>query len=625
MSVVGRIWTRQKPGFRFVCGKDPREGEWKEWSPTRTNNPKNAMPTDWREYDMYFAVNAFDSPRREGDNTLASPWLYADLDEADPQCPDFLRPTIAWETSPGRYQAAWLLDRYLKPDLHRKLNQRVTYLTGADKGGWGLTKVLRIPGTINHKRGVRFKVQTLWAGDEPYEVDIVADLLKSIALPEMGDHLPPLPTEAHSPAQILLQNPVPQHVKKQLHRKPHPQDDRSKVLFKLEGQLLESGLSPEETYSVLLENPWNKFKGRRSKQLWREIHKHTAARQRINGEDPPRRLRGVPFKQFMYSELPKPQWAVDSIWAEEAHGIIAGEAKVYKSQIALDLAVSVASGTKFLDHFPVPKTGPVVIIQKENRDSTVQDRVAKIAYSRDLLDKAEYVAGKLRFSEGQDLPITFFNNVDLNLVEDEDIEELDQILGELKPKLAIMDPWYLLATGVDENSSNQVAPILKSLMDLKLKHDCGMLLVHHYRKPRHDADEGDLERISGTSVFGRWFQSALLVQRGDEPHSSKIVPFHREFPPQSVINVTFDMGEYGSMDYDVDVEIKEEQVKSIPRAVKELVQRNPGITIPRLAEAVGVNADRIRRVVERGSYSTQVKGGGRRGRPAMGVYLRGQK
>jgi hypothetical protein len=222
--------------------------------------------------------------------------------------------------------------------------------------------------------------------------------------------------------------------------------------------------------------------------------------------------------------------------------------------------------------------------------------------------------------EGADLPITFFNNPDINLFEDEDIEELDEVMGTIKPKLCIFDPWYLLAVGVDENSANQVAPILKALGDLKIKHNCGILLIHHFRKPKQDGGEQDLERISGTSVFGRWFQSALVVRRGDEPHSAKIVPYHREFPPQAVIGVEFDIGDYDELDYHVDVEIKKETIKALSRHVRELVAENPGITLSDLASIIGVSKDRVRRVVERGTYRTKTVSTGKQGRPGIGVW-----
>ncbi len=76
--------------------------------------------------------------------------LWADLDGAEP--PAGLRPSITLETSPGRYQALWLLDQPMPALDAEVLNKRLTYATGADKSGWDLASVLRLPGTHNRKR-----------------------------------------------------------------------------------------------------------------------------------------------------------------------------------------------------------------------------------------------------------------------------------------------------------------------------------------------------------------------------------------------------------------------------------------------------------------------------------------
>lgn len=113
--------------------------------------------------DLYFTPNLFSRPRRRKELVLPSRWLYADLDQVDPHTIDDPQPTIAWESSPGRYQCLWLLDRALEPQQHSDTNKRLTYLVGADKGGWDLTQVLRIPGTFNHKYDEKPKVKLLWA------------------------------------------------------------------------------------------------------------------------------------------------------------------------------------------------------------------------------------------------------------------------------------------------------------------------------------------------------------------------------------------------------------------------------------------------------------------------------
>jgi hypothetical protein len=104
--------------------------------------------------DLYFCPNAFQGPSRQKQLTLPSRILYQDLDESDPR--DLpLEPELWWETSPGRYQALWVLDREVEPQELAQLNRALNRASHADPGTWNLTRLLRVPGSWNAKRGCR--------------------------------------------------------------------------------------------------------------------------------------------------------------------------------------------------------------------------------------------------------------------------------------------------------------------------------------------------------------------------------------------------------------------------------------------------------------------------------------
>ena len=50
------------------------------------------------------------------------------------------------------------------------------------------------------------------------------------------------------------------------------------------------------------------------------------------------------------------RWLVEGLWSDQAVGILGGEPKCCKSFLALDLAVSVASGADCLRQFKVRQT-----------------------------------------------------------------------------------------------------------------------------------------------------------------------------------------------------------------------------------------------------------------------------
>lgn len=167
LEFLHAVWEKQGKGFAFLSLRTGPQ----EWLDLSYKYPSDTIELpDPREGDVYFCPNLFSRPRRRQELVLPSCWLYADLDEVRPPKGTLitgeyavLQPTIAWESSPGRYQALWHIDKHLDAESHNTLNRKLTYALGADKGGWDLTQVLRVPGTINHKYVGKPKVKLLWA------------------------------------------------------------------------------------------------------------------------------------------------------------------------------------------------------------------------------------------------------------------------------------------------------------------------------------------------------------------------------------------------------------------------------------------------------------------------------
>jgi RepB DNA-primase from phage plasmid len=102
--------------------------------------------------DAYFGVHLFREPQtrkaEHADEVLA---LWVDGDGA--RVPkDWPQPTAVVESSPGRHHFYWRLTRPIAPQEAARLNKRLCYGMGGDKGKWGLGTVLRAPGTLNYKR-----------------------------------------------------------------------------------------------------------------------------------------------------------------------------------------------------------------------------------------------------------------------------------------------------------------------------------------------------------------------------------------------------------------------------------------------------------------------------------------
>src|SRR5436190_3654258 len=178
------VWDmqRQEEGYRFLSYRDSG-GQWHEVA----LGPGDEIKIPNKSKTVYFCPNRFSEPRRKKEFVLPSSWFYADLDETDPRTLDMLPPTMAWETSPGRYQAMWYLydNKYpmVEGEKHRKINKRLNYYVDADKNGWSSSKALRVPGCVSVKHDRPFLVRGMWEDAQYYQLKPLWKKVKHVIVP----------------------------------------------------------------------------------------------------------------------------------------------------------------------------------------------------------------------------------------------------------------------------------------------------------------------------------------------------------------------------------------------------------------------------------------------------------
>lgn len=194
------------------------------------------------------------------------------------------------------------------------------------------------------------------------------------------------------------------------------------------------------------------------------------------------------------------RWLVESLWAEEAVGIVGGEPKCCKSFLALDVAVAVASGAPCLRRFAVRRPGRVLLYAAEDALDVVRRRI-------DGICRAAGVA-----IAGLDLQVITVPLLRLDL--ENDRRHLAATVAALRPRLLVLDPFVRLHR-VDENASGEVAPLLAYLRDLQRRHQLAVIVVHHARKGGAHLRAG--QALRGSSEFHAWGDSNLYVRRsGDQ-------------------------------------------------------------------------------------------------------------
>lgn len=191
------------------------------------------------------------------------------------------------------------------------------------------------------------------------------------------------------------------------------------------------------------------------------------------------------------------RWLVDTLWARAAVGVLGGAPKCCKSWLALDLAVSVASGTACLGAFDVDDPGPVLLYMAEDTAPVVKARLAGICRARGL-DLAS-------------VPIHVITVPVLRLDRGRDQARLRDAVRRHAPRLLVLDPFVRLHR-IDENDAGEVSALLGYLRTLQRQHDVSVLVVHHARKNGGGGAQAG-QSLRGSGDFHAWGDSNLYVRR----------------------------------------------------------------------------------------------------------------
>src|SRR6201982_2878729 len=190
------------------------------------------------------------------------------------------------------------------------------------------------------------------------------------------------------------------------------------------------------------------------------------------------------------------QWLVQELWSDQAGGTLGGEPKCCKSFLALDLAVSVASGAPCLRRFAVRRTGPVLLFPAEDSLAVVRQRLEGIC-SRAGVDF-------------QSLPVEVITAPAPRLGAPKDRQRLSNTVQARQPHLLILDPLIRLHR-LDENDASQIAGLLSYLRQLQRAFHVAVLVVHHARKDANATRPG--QALRGSSELHGWGDSNLYMRR----------------------------------------------------------------------------------------------------------------
>lgn len=268
--------------FVVVSRQNPWPGtlHWKTRAELHTISDESvsALGFDIAGKDVYVTPHAFvrrDLRVTKDDAAPLGDVCWVELDDPDIRPESFVpAPTLTVATSPGRFHLYWLLRKPLAIKDIEQINWRLVYGNGVkiDKSGWGITKWLRLPGSVSYKRETPFPIEVVEYTGEVFSASdfdnlpAAPDLIVGAGRPAPDD---PTPMDV---AGVKSKYPLPSELVDILSR---VRPDRSAALWRAYHLCHRIGLSEEECYALIRGCANDKFttewRYNGADGLWRDI------------------------------------------------------------------------------------------------------------------------------------------------------------------------------------------------------------------------------------------------------------------------------------------------------------------------------------------------------------------
>lgn len=194
-----------------------------------------------------------------------------------------------------------------------------------------------------------------------------------------------------------------------------------------------------------------------------------------------------PLTPAELAALPPPQWMVADCLPEQSLSMIYGKWGTYKSFIALDMALSLSTGTPFLGMETARPYRAVFVAGEGSRGLSLRIR----AWLQDRgTDPGEFYVI-------QAMP-AFMN--------DEEFAEFLHQIDAIKPEFVVLDTTAYAMVGLDENSTQDSMNFVNRLTRIQQTWGCSICLIHHSGK---DEKKGSRGNTSLPGAMDTIFETAL--------------------------------------------------------------------------------------------------------------------
>lgn len=406
----------------------------------------------------------------------------------------------------------WKVDSGLSVDEIEGINRRVSHHLGADHG-WAINKVLRPPETRNHKYpGVYTSIlhfspngrKALGAFNEAQDKTSKPTVKEITKIPEADEIL------AKNSLSVSTIKMVTQDI---------PAGDRSGFLMKLGYILAEEGLREAEILSLLFvaDERVGKFRGREDQTL-RLTEIATLSWQKINADDEGLMVYSpveiIDFKEEI-------EWYIRD-WLHSRGGLIlSGPPGIGKTQMALQLAYALSTGTSFLGKLPVNPLSVLFV--------SLEMEIMELKY----IYKRQFEIFKENKADWDTNFKTIAPDGDFGTA------GLDYVMDELKPDVVIIDSLSELA-GEDLKEA-EARRVMKWFKRARKHHNVAIIIIHHNRKASDSNKKPrTLDDLYGSFWFGKAPDTVIGLWREDEEKPIDVDSLKVRFGAKTRIQVNRD-------------------------------------------------------------------------------------
>jgi len=198
-------------------------------------------------------------------------------------------------------------------------------------------------------------------------------------------------------------------------------------------------------------------------------------------------VRSIDVAQAMTGEVPEIPWLAEGWIGQGDLCVLAGEWATGKSLIALDLALAVTLGHRWVGVMPCTQ-GPVLYLDEENAVRNACRRLARMARGRNVSN-----------AEAADLRLRYLSQNGINLDDRASYDIVRREIDLLQPVLVILDAAIRFHSR-DENKASQMALWYRERVK-PLQRICGsaLVLIDHMSKPTKDSEAYDpAHRVRGS-------------------------------------------------------------------------------------------------------------------------------